>query len=140
MRRRFRFSPSYARRRFRTCRCRDDAIVIDTDLVYLDSTELAALVRSRDISPVEVVAALCGPVGGRVGAPAHWCGVVGFKRSHGLVPLTGHWPDTLQRFMHVGPLARSVRDAALALSLLAGPDGADHYALPVAMPASTIAA
>ena len=33
--------------------------------------------------------------------------------------------------MHVGPIVRSVRDAALALSIMAGPDGADHYALPV---------
>jgi aspartyl-tRNA(Asn)/glutamyl-tRNA(Gln) amidotransferase subunit A len=44
--------------------------------------------------------------------------------------LTGHWPDLLQRYFHVGPLARSVRDISLALSVLAGPDGLDPFALP----------
>lgn len=70
-------------------------------------------------------------VGGSVRGPAHHCGVVGLKATHGRIPLTGHWPETLFRFMHVGPLARSVRDAALALSVMAGPDGRDWYAMPV---------
>ena len=56
-------------------------------------------------------------LGGSIRLPAHYCGVVGLKATHGRVPLTGHWPDTLLRFMHVGFLARSVRDVALALSL-----------------------
>ena len=47
------------------------------------------------------------------------------------MPITGHWPESLQRFMHVGPMARSVRDVALALRVLAGPDGADWHAVPV---------
>ena len=54
--------------------------------------------------------------------------------THGRIPLTGHWPETLLRFMHVGPIVRSVGDAALALNLMAGPDGIDHYALPVPLP------
>ena len=37
--------------------------------------------------------------------------------------------------MHVGPMARSVRDVALALRVLAGPDGADWHAVPVPPPA-----
>ena len=53
------------------------------------------------------------------------------KATHGRIPLTGHWPETLLRFMHVGPMARTVRDVALELSIIAGPDGADPYALPV---------
>ena len=73
-------------------------------------------------------------VGGSIREPANYCGIVGLKASHGRIPLTGHWPDTLLRFMHVGPIARSVGDAALALSIMAGPDGADHYALPVPVP------
>lgn len=64
-------------------------------------------------------------LGGSIRLPGHYCGVVGFKPTHGLVPLTGHWPEIMPAFMHVGPLARSVRDAALALSVIAGPDGRD---------------
>jgi Asp-tRNA(Asn)/Glu-tRNA(Gln) amidotransferase A subunit family amidase len=74
-------------------------------------------------------------VGGSIRIPASHCGVVGFKPTHGRVPITGHWPDSLQRFMHVGPLARSVRDVALALTVLAGPDGVDWHAVPVPVPA-----
>ena len=70
-------------------------------------------------------------VGGSIREPANYCGIVGLKATHGRIPLTGHWPETLLRFMHVGPIVRSVGDAALALSLMAGPDGVDHYALPV---------
>ena len=73
-------------------------------------------------------------VGGSIREPANYCGIVGLKATHGRIPLTGHWPDTLLRFMHVGPIVRSVSDAALALSIMAGPDGADHYALPVPLP------
>lgn len=73
-------------------------------------------------------------VGGSIREPANYCGIVGLKATHGRIPLTGHWPDTLLRFMHVGPIVRSVGDAALALTLMAGPDGADHYAMPVPVP------
>lgn len=73
-------------------------------------------------------------VGGSIREPANYCGIVGLKATHGRIPLTGHWPEALLRFMHVGPLARSVRDAALGLRLMAGPDGLDHYAVPVPIP------
>ena len=73
-------------------------------------------------------------VGGSIREPANYCGIVGLKATHGRVPLTAHWPDVLLRFMHVGPMARTVRDAALALSIIAGPDGADTYAVPIPAP------
>lgn len=73
-------------------------------------------------------------LGGSIRLPAAHCGCVGFKPTHGRVPLTGHFPETILRFMHVGPLARSARDAALALSLIAGPDGVDPYVVPVPPP------
>jgi Asp-tRNA(Asn)/Glu-tRNA(Gln) amidotransferase A subunit family amidase len=60
--------------------------------------------------------------------PAHYCGIVGLKATHGRIPFTGHWPDVLRRYWHVGPMARSVQDVAMALSVLAGPDGRDGYA------------
>jgi aspartyl-tRNA(Asn)/glutamyl-tRNA(Gln) amidotransferase subunit A len=64
-----------------------------------------------------------------VRGPAAHTGVVGFKPTHGRVPMTGHWPRVPRRFWHIGPMARSVRDAALAYSLMAGPDGADGFSI-----------
>ena len=61
--------------------------------------------------------------------PAAHTGIVGFKATHGRVPMTGHWPRVPRRFWHIGPMARSVRDVALAYSLLAGPDGADGFSI-----------
>jgi aspartyl-tRNA(Asn)/glutamyl-tRNA(Gln) amidotransferase subunit A len=69
-------------------------------------------------------------LGGSIRMPAHYCGAVGLKPTHGRVPLTGHWPEVLLGFMHAGPLARSVEDAWLALSVLEGPDGRDWHAAP----------
>ena len=60
--------------------------------------------------------------------PAANTGIVGFKATHGRVPMTGIWPRAPRRNWHVGPMARSVRDVALAYELLAGPDGADGFA------------
>jgi aspartyl-tRNA(Asn)/glutamyl-tRNA(Gln) amidotransferase subunit A len=64
-----------------------------------------------------------------VRGPAAHTGIVGFKPTHGRVPMTGHWPRVPRRFWHIGPMARSVRDAAIAYSLVAGPDGADGFSI-----------
>jgi aspartyl-tRNA(Asn)/glutamyl-tRNA(Gln) amidotransferase subunit A len=58
---------------------------------------------------------------GSVLRPAAYCGVVGFKGTHGLVPVAGVIPLAWS-LDHVGVLARSVGDAALAMSVLAGRD------------------
>jgi aspartyl-tRNA(Asn)/glutamyl-tRNA(Gln) amidotransferase subunit A len=63
-----------------------------------------------------------------VRGPAAHTGIVGLKATHGRIPMTGIWPRVPRRFWHVGPMTRSVRDIALAYSLLAGPDGADGFA------------
>ena len=66
--------------------------------------------------------------GGSIRIPAAWSGVVGLKPSFGRVP---QWP--LGAFGHVavlGPLARSVRDAALMLGAMGRFDLRDPYALP----------
>ena len=63
-----------------------------------------------------------------VRGPAAMTGILALKATHGRIPVTGHWPG-LRRWWHVGPMARSVRDLALTLDLLAGPDGADGYAV-----------
>lgn len=63
-----------------------------------------------------------------VRGPAAQTGITSMKATHGRVPMTGIWPRAPRRFWHVGPMARSVRDIALAFSQLAGPDGQDAYA------------
>ena len=73
-------------------------------------------------------------LGGSIREPAAFCGLVGLKATHGRIPFTGHWPDVSARYFHAGQLARSVRDVALLLSVLAGPDGLDPYAVPVPSP------
>ncbi|MFI7347300.1 amidase [Streptomyces sp. NPDC049936] len=64
-----------------------------------------------------------------VRGPAADTGVASIKPTHGRVPATGHFPAVPRRWWHAGPMARSVRDLRLALSLLEGPDGADPYAV-----------
>jgi aspartyl-tRNA(Asn)/glutamyl-tRNA(Gln) amidotransferase subunit A len=63
-----------------------------------------------------------------VRGPAAQTGIVSLKATHGRVPMTGIWPRAPRRFWHVGPMARSIRDLALAFSQLAGPDGEDAFA------------
>ena len=82
-------------------------------------------------SAVAVAAGLAGAAlgtdtGGSVRVPAAVCGTVGLKVTHGRTPLTGVFPlapslDT------VGPLARTVGDAALVYRTIAGHDPADPY-------------
>ncbi|KAH8891117.1 amidase [Thozetella sp. PMI_491] len=63
-----------------------------------------------------------------VRGPAAQTGITSLKATHGRVPMTGIWPRAPRRFWHIGPMGRSVRDMALAYSILAGPDGADAFA------------
>ena len=75
------------------------------------------------------VAAGLGPLAqgsdgaGSIRIPASFCGVFGFKPSFGLIPL----PGNVEQVGHVGPLARSVDDAALFVDAVAGPDDRDRF-------------
>jgi aspartyl-tRNA(Asn)/glutamyl-tRNA(Gln) amidotransferase subunit A len=71
-----------------------------------------------------------------VRGPAAQTGIASLKATHGRIPMTGIWPRVPRRFWHVGPMARSIRDLALAFSQLAGPDGMDGYSSMVAGGAS----
>jgi len=65
--------------------------------------------------------------------PAAYCGVVGLKPTHGLIPRTGAL--LLSRTLdHVGVFARTVEDAALLAEVLAGYDRDDPDTKPVARP------
>jgi Asp-tRNA(Asn)/Glu-tRNA(Gln) amidotransferase A subunit family amidase len=65
-----------------------------------------------------VPAAIGSQTVGSILRPAAFCGVVGLKGPHGLVPLEGVVPLAWS-LDHAGPLARSVADAALVLGVLA---------------------
>ena len=86
-----------------------------------------AISISSGLSPLGVGSDL----GGSNRLPSHYCGVVGFKPTHGRIPLTGHWPECLIRYMHAGPIARSIRDIVSAYQILSGYNGLDQYALPL---------
>ncbi|MDB5416343.1 MAG: amidase [Rubritepida sp.] len=76
----------------------------------------------------------CGPLhvgtdgAGSIRLPAHFCGVVGFKPTYGRVPYAPV-PNN-GGLSHAGPITRSVEDAALMFSVLAGPHPADLITLP----------
>lgn len=66
--------------------------------------------------------------GGSIRIPAAWCGLVGLKPSYGRVP---QWPQGAFASVAVlGPMTRSVRDAALMLSALARHDLRDPFCIP----------
>ncbi|HKA61806.1 MAG TPA: amidase [Methylomirabilota bacterium] len=64
---------------------------------------------------------------GSILRPAAYCGVVGFKPTHGRISAAGVMP-LAESLDHVGVFARTVEDCALALSLLAGREGGDGHA------------
>jgi len=66
-------------------------------------------------------AALGTDTSGSIRIPAALCGVVGLKPSYGLVSTRGVVPLS-SSYDHVGPLARTVGDAALVLDAIAGRD------------------
>ena len=66
--------------------------------------------------------------GGSIRIPAAWCGLVGLKPTFGRVPI---WPASAFVGVSVaGPMTRTVRDAALMLTAMAGYDVRDPYAVP----------
>jgi aspartyl-tRNA(Asn)/glutamyl-tRNA(Gln) amidotransferase subunit A len=83
---------------------------------------------------VSAVASGMGPLavgtdgGGSIRIPCSFAGLFGLKPSFGRVPA---WPlSPFGTVAHVGPIARSVTDAALMLNVLSLPDARDWHALP----------
>ncbi len=68
--------------------------------------------------------ALGTDTGGSVRNPASACGIVGLKPTYGLVSRRGVFPLSFT-LDHVGPLTRTVADAALMLDAIASHDPAD---------------
>jgi aspartyl-tRNA(Asn)/glutamyl-tRNA(Gln) amidotransferase subunit A len=89
------------------------------------------------------VATGMGPVaigsdgGGSIRLPAAFCGVFGFKPSMGRVPLYPGCRDerlpglsSWESLEHIGPLTRTVEDAALVMSVISGADPRDRHSIP----------
>ncbi|MFE3054212.1 amidase [Nocardia sp. NPDC059239] len=101
--------------------------------------DLARTTEGSSGGAAAAVAAGLGPfaVGtdgvGSIIAPSAVCGVVGFKPTTGRVPM---WPTppSSRLFVTVGPIARTVADAKLALEVMSGPDRRDPISLRDPMP------
>jgi len=64
---------------------------------------------------------------GSVRVPSAFCGIYGLKPTFGRVPM---WPvSNTDSASHVGPMTRTVADAALMLAVMAGPDDWDRQSL-----------
>ncbi|HYB43789.1 MAG TPA: amidase [Candidatus Methylomirabilis sp.] len=77
--------------------------------------------------------ALGSDTGGSIRLPAACCGIVGLKPTYGRVSRAGamalSWSND-----HIGPMARTVRDAALMLRVIAGRDAHDATSSPRSVP------
>ena len=66
--------------------------------------------------------------GGSIRIPASFCGVAGIKPTLGRVPYFP--PSAMSTLGHCGPMARTVEDVALLLTVLSGADPREAYSLP----------
>lgn len=74
------------------------------------------------------LAALGTDTGGSIRIPASLCGIVGLKPTYGRVSVRGVIPLSWN-LDHIGPLTRTVKDAAIMLQVLAGYDPEDPFSL-----------
>jgi aspartyl-tRNA(Asn)/glutamyl-tRNA(Gln) amidotransferase subunit A len=66
--------------------------------------------------------------GGSVRIPASFCGVFGLKPTFGKIAV--YPPSAFGDVSHVGPMSRTVEDAALLLDAMKGPDSRDWHSIP----------
>ncbi|MDJ0785436.1 MAG: amidase [Myxococcota bacterium] len=82
----------------------------------------SAAALAAGLTPLE----LGSDIGGSIRVPSHWSGTCGHKPTWGIVPQRGHLPGPPGALAEVdlnvvGPMARTVEDLELALSVLCGP-------------------
>ncbi len=81
----------------------------------------SAAVVAADLAP----AALGSDTGGSIRQPAAFCGIVGFKPTYGMVSRYGLMAMA-SSFDQIGPMTKTVEDAALLFESLRGPDAHDQ--------------
>ncbi len=64
---------------------------------------------------------------GSVRMPSHFCGVFGLKPTYGRIPY--HPVGGGDNTSHIGPMTRTVADAALMMEVMVGPSALDHSSL-----------
>ena len=77
--------------------------------------------------------ALGSDTGGSIRFPSACCGLVGIKPTYGRVSRHGAFP-LAESLDHIGPMTRTVEDAARMLGVMAGQDSKDPTSLPAAVP------
>ena len=77
------------------------------------------------VSAFECIASLGSDTGGSVRNPASFCSTVGYKPTYGLISRYGliSYANSIEQ---IGPLTRTVRDAAFMLNIIAGLDENDN--------------
>lgn len=105
----------------------------NTDLTPGGSSAGSAVAVATGMAPF----AIASDGGGSIRIPAAHCGLYGIKASMGRVPLYPGTKDerypgvsSWESLEHIGPVSRTVADAALMLSVIAGPDSRDRHTLP----------
>lgn len=102
----------------------------NTDLDSGNSSRGSAIAVAAGLAPITL-----GMDGaGSTRLPASWCGVIGVHPSRSLVPHFDAETPGMPILNTVGPMTRDVRDAALVLGIIAGPDGRDPTSLQADVP------
>lgn len=97
------------------------------------STGGGASAVAAGLSPLE----LGSDIGGSIRVPSHFCGIFGLKPTQNRVSTFGHIPElpgapkTIRHLQTIGPLARSVEDLRLCLSLIQDPDPRQPEVIPI---------
>ena len=123
----------------KTNMCEFGALGVTKNLIFGETKnpwDLARTCGGSSGGAGAAVAAGLGPLalgadgGGSIRHPATLCGVVGFKATFGRVPIYPHAGFAGDSTSHIGPLTRTVRDAALMIDAIKGQHVMDRYSLP----------